>query len=271
MRPAVPADPSQQAIERARSFGGQLNRDWQPFLLTFSEAHLNDIPFCLVPVGSFSMGDDQGTAAEKPAHHQTMRQPFWIAQHPVTNAQWRRGVQAGVVPEPLDISGSLAWYHEPSLADAPVVGVTWAQAWDYAAWLGCRLPNEREWEYAARGVESWLYPWGNEWDAARPVWFGSGQGTPPPVTDYPGDTSWVGARHLIGNVKEWTASLYGAYPCPDDGSREIKGGHTAAVLRGSSFISSLNGLRATLRGVGWIPNYANLDIGLRLARSLALT
>jgi formylglycine-generating enzyme required for sulfatase activity len=91
------------------------------------------------------------------------------------------------------------------------------------------------------------------------------------VTDYPGDTSWVGARHLIGNVSEWTASMYGAYPCPHDGSREISAGRSAAVLRGSSFISSLNGLRATLRGVGWLAHYANLDIRFRLASSIVPT
>ena len=50
--------------------------------------------------------------------------------------------------------------------DLPVVRVTVAQAREYAAWKGKRLPTALEWERAARGTDGNKYPWGNEEDAS---------------------------------------------------------------------------------------------------------
>jgi formylglycine-generating enzyme required for sulfatase activity len=43
----------------------------------------------------------------------------------------------------------------------PIVEVSWLGARNYCASIGKRLPTEAEWEFAARGPEGWLYPWGN--------------------------------------------------------------------------------------------------------------
>jgi formylglycine-generating enzyme required for sulfatase activity len=50
----------------------------------------------------------------------------------------------------------------------PINDINWYQAFAYCQWRGrvesavVWLPSEAEWEYAARGPESWLYPWGND-------------------------------------------------------------------------------------------------------------
>jgi formylglycine-generating enzyme required for sulfatase activity len=272
LTPSQPADPFHAALQRARSFAGKRNRDWQPFIATFADLKLPDMPFCLVPVGSFQMGSSDGKYSdEEPVHSQTFARPYWIAQYPVTNAQWVQAVGAGAVPQPLEAGSSLKWYRDPGMADAPVVGVTWFMARDFAAWLGCRLPTEAEWEYAARGVESWRYPWGDEWeDGRRVIWDKTSGGKPNPVTSKAEGVSWVGGQHLIGNVWEWTSSLYQPYPYqPEDGRERDIGNSTDVrrVLRGGSWFNlSADFLRAACRNDDTPDNGLN-DWGFRVARS----
>jgi formylglycine-generating enzyme required for sulfatase activity len=265
------SDPIQTALQRARSFTGKRNRDWQPFITTFPDLKIPDMTFCLVPVGEFLMGSDDGHFAnEQPVHSQIIEEPYWIAQYPLTNRQWAMGVKAGVVKEPLEILDSLKWYKDPNMADTPVDGATWFMVNEFADWLGCRLPTEREWEYAARGVESLRYPWGNDWSENLAVWGKNSGGKPAPVTTKPEGKSWVGAQDLIGNVWEWTASLYDRYPYPNNGSRERDTGNRAdllRVLRGGSRMGPNIVLRSACRYNGYSPVNRNSTGGVRFVLS----
>jgi len=267
----VPPDPAQTAMQRARTFTGVRNKEWQPFIGVFSSLKIADMRFCLVPTGEFQMGSQDGKYSdEEPQHPQRIAAPYWIGQFPVTNAQWARGVAAGAVKQPLESGDSLKWYKDKAMADAPVVAVTWRMARDFAAWMGCRLPSELEWEYAARGVESLRYTWGNDWNPAIPVWKQNSGDKPAAVTSKPEGMSWVGAQHLLGNVWEWTGSRYETYPYTADGSREQDADNRTDVqfvLRGGSWgLNDPGNLRAACRY--WVtPDGRHYVRGFRLALS----
>jgi formylglycine-generating enzyme required for sulfatase activity len=85
--------------------------------------------------------------------------------------------------------------------------VTWFEAEAYANWRGGRLPSEAEWEYAARGPQSAVYPWGDTFDASK-LNAQDRLGKAAPVGSYESGKSWVGAYDLSGNVWEWVADWY---------------------------------------------------------------
>gem|GEM_PF-1090853 len=270
--PPPKLDPLQDALTRARDFikTGKRNVDWKPFITTFNTLKIPDMRFCLVPTGSFQMGNDKDaydftTKGVPDGGKQTFTQPFYIAQYPVTNAQWAVAVKAGAVTEPPDKS-SLAWYKDPAMANAPVVGVTWFECQKFALWAGCQLPNEREFEYAARGVENLKYPWGDEFIADNVVYDGNSGNKPWDVTSKPEGASWVGAHHLSGNVWEWSASLYEPYPYLPDTSRETDTGDRTNVrrgVRGGSWGYDQDGARAAFR-YGDDPDVRYFSIGFRV-------
>src|SRR5262249_21269386 len=112
-----------------------------------------------IPGGEFKMGRDDGNEYEKPAH--TMRvKDFFIDTTEVTNEQYQQFVnQTRRQPPKHWRNGRYADGEAPQ----PVVNVSWYDADAYAKWAGKRLPTEEEWEYAARGADGRLYPYGDKW------------------------------------------------------------------------------------------------------------
>ena len=113
------------------------------------------------------------------------------------------------------------------LEDHPVVHIVHADAAAYAHWAGKRLPNEAEWEYAARGGSNGLpYAWGTELEPDGVGMAKIFRGTfphenlaPPglertsPVRSYPPNA--YGLYDMIGNVWEWTDEWYRTRPVGD--------------------------------------------------------
>jgi formylglycine-generating enzyme required for sulfatase activity len=109
----------------------------------------------------------------------------------------------------------------PERAEHPMNCVDAAAAAQYCAWTGGRLPEEEEWEYAARGNDARAYPWGASLLPGQPAplcWDrrDSALGTCA-VGQYAGGASPVGALDMAGNVWEWTASSL-------SGGRVVRGG-----------------------------------------------
>ena len=202
----------------------------------------------LVPVGCFQMGSTDWASDEQPVHEQCITESFWLDKYEVTNALY----------------GSVGCSDRSSEADQPRNCVNWLDAQAFCEARGGTLPSEMQWEYAARGVESWVYPWGDFYYAERVI----GEDTQTaPVGSRPDGASWVGAMDLSGNVWEWTHTRYDPYPYEESDNGYNNGDVSTRVLRGGSFNNPANFLRSAFR-LGWSPT-DNLNlIGFRCALSL---
>lgn len=134
-----------------------------------------------------------------PPHAVTIS-PFAIGRHPVTNAEYRKYVEATGAPPPA--SWGTARLDGP---DLPVVGVSWDDAVAYCTWAGGTLPTEAEWELAARGLEGRTFPWGETEPDDRLAHFAQdwNSGGPCDVRAHPDGASPFGCEDLAGNVWEW--------------------------------------------------------------------
>jgi formylglycine-generating enzyme required for sulfatase activity len=159
-----------------------------------------------VPEGEFLMGsaddDPDAETMEKP-QHTVYLESFWIDKTEVTNAQYRKCVEAGACEEPG--CWNMESYNSP---DQPVVCVTWHQAQAYATWVGGRLPTEAEWEKAARGTDGRIYPWGNSPPDCSKANYSSCAAAALPVGSLPDGASPYGALDMAGNAYEWVLDWY---------------------------------------------------------------
>ena len=218
----TPAEPGMQPVTR--------NADWTPIIRDFG-----GVEMVLVPAGCFMMGSVDGEPDEEPVHEVCFDAPFWIDRYEVTNEQF-----AAFNGEARRNSR----WNQPML---PREMITWREAHRFCARRGARLPTEAEWEYAARGPDNLIYPFGNTFVPEWVIYEGSPDSTADVRTRLRG-ASWVGALDMAGNVWEWTSSAYRSYPYDADDGRNIPtDDETLRVLRGGSWRSGPLELRAAQR------------------------
>jgi serine/threonine-protein kinase len=127
----------------------------------------------------------------------------------VTNAEYAEFVRQQHRQAPAHwVNGTFA----PGEATLPVVNVNWFEARDYCEWRGKRLPTEEEWEYAARGKEGLLYPYGNKPKEQCSNSSEEGLNKPRAVGSYPCGASPFNLLDMAGNVAEWTSTDFKPYP-----------------------------------------------------------
>ncbi|MFE6919744.1 ergothioneine biosynthesis protein EgtB [Nocardia sp. NPDC057663] len=257
----------------------------------------------IVPAGEFLMGtsaDPWALDNERPAH--PVHVPgFAIDVAPVTNEQylafiadggyerpelwsdrgWAHRQEAGLVAPQFWERDGAQWTRRafgvraPLRPWQPVVHVCWFEAEAYARWSGKRLPTEAEWEKAARfdpvTGASRRYPWGEDTPDERLANLGQRHLEPADVGAYPAGVSATGVHQLIGDVWEWCASGFEAYPgfraFPYREYSEVFFGGDYRILRGGSFGTDEVACRGTFRN--WDhPIRRQIFAGFRLARDL---
>ncbi len=236
-----------------------------------------------VPAGEFLMGsadsDKRASTHERPQH--TVDLPaFWIDRTEVTNAQYRKFVEAGGYTQPdywtdagwawkelWNVVQPRCWNNDGhNQPEQPVACVSWYEADAYARWAGGLLPSEAEWEKTARGTDGRFYPWGNQEPDPQRINFNRNVGRPSPVGSYPAGVSPYGALDMAGNVWEWTRTVYQPYPyVPTDGREDLAAPDRASrVLRGGSWGEGAGWVRSAYRYHS-DPRYPDLTVGFRVA------
>jgi formylglycine-generating enzyme required for sulfatase activity len=250
----------------------------------------NQVP---IPGGTFWMGDPDYA---KPVHKVTLS-AFCIDKTEVTVAGFRACVQDGGCPPP---SATVDWkdikseerskwspyctWGKRGLDQHPINCVDWKQATTYCEWSGGRLPTEAEWEYAARGKDGRLYPWGNQRpDANRLNACGGECGQ---AHMYPDDDGWpatapvgkfregasaFGVLDMAGNVWEWTADSFAEYSDqPVTNPQHLLRDESPRVFRGGSWTNvDPAWVRAGYRNKR-DPGSRTLILGFRCARAANL-
>lgn len=179
---------------------------------------------------------------------------FEIGVYPVTNAQYYRFVQeiGYTPPKEWQDRTELSYESYALKGDHPVVWVSCEDAEAYANYVGGRLPSFAEWQYATRGTDDRLFPWGYEIDKPRCNTTELGAEGTTPVGAFKDGITPFGCYDMLGNVWEWTCTPY------DDAEtfRVACGGawyynHDYSTCTSFDFFST---------------NYAEFVIGFRIAR-----
>ncbi len=219
-----------------------------------------DIELVYVPAGNFTMGSDQSNL-EKPKHDHPVPYGYWIGRYEVTWAQYLAFCKGSGRKPPE----APAWGRGDAL---PVTNVTWNDANAFCVWEGLVLPNEVEWEKAARGADERKFPWGPTTPNDRLCVFGQdvAKGTPQAVGSCKEGVAPCGALDMAGNVAEWCNNFYddGLYALWAKGQLEFPKAGSAKLVRGGSYKSSAERCRSTYR-TWFAPSQSFGDVGFRVA------
>ncbi|HVE47212.1 MAG TPA: ergothioneine biosynthesis protein EgtB [Acidimicrobiales bacterium] len=254
-----------------------------------------------VPAGTYVVGTDLDPWAydnERPAHDVDLS-PFWIDTTPVTCGAYSEFIAAGgydqrrwwapegwswrqeaglVHPQFWLREGGGSWSvlrfgrRRDVKPDEPVQHVCWYEADAYARWRGARLPSEAEWEVAASigsdGTKR-RFPWGDAEPTEALANLGQRHDGPAPAGAYPQGASGRGCLQMVGDVWEWTSSVFTAYPgfssFPYREYSEVFFDSGYKVLRGGCWATSPLSARCTFRN--WDhPIRRQIFSGFRCAR-----
>ena len=187
------ADEIKQIWTKIREIRARISRE------RYEQAKAHGMEF---PMPAMSLGPYNDAFDDEIPRHRVYLDAFYIDKYEVTNAQYRKFIEATGHREPK------YWNElERNQPNQPVVGVSWHDAMAYAVWAGKRLPTEAEWEYAARGgLVGKRFPWGNQAPDETKM---QRQGDyAVPVGNYA--PNGYGLFDMAGSVLEWCLDEYQA-------------------------------------------------------------
>lgn len=220
--------------------------------------------FSFIQAGSFQMGSDAGEYGrnddEGPVHMVTLTDPFYLETSEVTQAQW----EAVMGYNPSANQGCPA---------CPVENVAWQDVRDFIERMNSRceglytIPTEAEWEYAARSGTNTTWFFGSSlFDLPAFAWYldNSLETTHPVGTKRP---NYWGLYDMYGNVAEWVADAYAAYPAESQVNPLVYDNGWIHIIRGGSWKDPDKLARSASRHYTLTPESTQPYIGIRLKRT----
>jgi len=228
----------------------------------------DDDGFVEISAGSFMMGSDKKRdkdANDDEILHIVHLSAYAIGKYPVTVAQFRVFVQE------TGYDAGSGWSSDPD--NHPVRYVSWDDAVAYCEWLTgklrrqIQLPTEAQWEYAARGSDGRIFPWGDEADPDKANYDDTGINTTSPVGCFPSGNRPCGISDMAGNVWEWCQDWY-AENYPSGSVTDPIGSSSGSdrVVRGGSWRSLARSCRSAYRS-SFTPGSRHDNLGFRLCFS----
>ena len=274
--------------------GGKVRRKKEEaILIPNSRCPIPDSPLPIpnseieIPGGEFYMGSDAAEALDNErSRHLCYLEAYSIDRYPVTCGQYQTFMTSGGYQNPNwwsadgwkwlqgeAVDRPLYWSNNPAFNNHPVCGVSWYEAEAYCNFIGKRLPSEAEWEKAA----SWdtinqtyrIYPWGDSPPNGSLCNHSNNTANTSPVDSFPKGASAAGCCDMLGNVWEWTASTFDAYPgfesYPYRGYSEVYFDGEHRVLKGGSWATFPQALRSSFRN-WYYPGVRQIIAGFRCAK-----
>ncbi|MCB0196622.1 MAG: formylglycine-generating enzyme family protein [Anaerolineae bacterium] len=221
----------------------------------------------LIEAGPFTMGQDGSKPKNGPAHEVDLP-AYEIDRFEVTNDEFAHFAEQAGFTTYAEQNSSKNWQDAAEgKGNHPVVYVTWDDATAYCEWAGKRLPTEAEWEKAARGDDGRVFPWGDAFVAENGNFYEGGIRGTTAVGSFGTGASPYGIEDMAGNVREWTADYFVAYPGQAADADNFFGEENR-VNRGGGWFDGEDGELVTTynRNAGPPGTSANDDIGFRCAR-----
>jgi formylglycine-generating enzyme required for sulfatase activity len=224
------------------------------------------IEFADIPGGTFIMGSpssESGREKDETQHEVTLS-PFKMSKYCITYEQYDAFCEAIGREKPRGFKRG----------NMPVSDVSWYDAKAFAEWMGCRLPTEAEWEYAARANTTTPFYTGDcltseqaNFNGKEPYLSceqGKFRKEALPVGSFsPND---FGLYDMLGNIWEWTNDWYGEYDVADKLNPKGPDTGTKKVDRGGGFYDPAWRCRSAYRGGGTPPGNKGTGDSFRIVK-----
>ncbi len=226
------------------------------------------IEFVDIPAGTFKMGSplSEDGRQEDEIQHQVKLSAFKMSKYTITVEQYNLFCDATDRYKPRR--------GRNEQVNMPVTQVSWYDANEFAEWMGCRLPTEAEFEYAARANTTTPYYTGDcitsdqaNFNGKEPYINcekGEFRKKALPVGSF--SPNAFGLYDMHGNIWEWTNDWYGEYDVNEKNNPKGSETGTNKVDRGGGFYDAAHRCRSAYRGGGTPPENKGTGISFRLVK-----